>query len=103
MEREESEHAQQQKVHEHGRIMQRRVMLHVVRVGVWIESDETLISARMTLAAGLDQVAGSHHRVLIRGGQDFVVAVAVPAARSLLIAEGRHLSMKGFAVSGELV
>ena len=78
---EEEEHADEQRLHESGRVVQQRVARPVVAVGVRVVLREALGRARVALAAGRHQVAARHARPRVALREDVVRAVAVRARR----------------------
>jgi len=101
---EEGQCSDQQQVHKQPDKIQGRIQLAVVGVGMRLVLDKALVGTLMTLAAGLDQILLVDRRVGIRGGQNLVRSVTIPATRRLHIAAQRsQLRVEGVLIGGKLV
>lgn len=101
MNHEEGENTDQQQIHKQPDEVKAGIELAVARVGVGLILNETLVGARMALAAGLNEAGLIDGRIRIAGRQHLMRAVAVPAAGGLdVAAERAELRVEGVTVGG---
>ncbi len=104
MNNEKRKHAGQQQVHEQPHIIDFRIQLAVVRVGVGLVLHKARVRALVAGAASLNQVGLINRRARIGGRQYLMRAVAVPASRRFNIAaQQAKLRVERIVICRELI